>query len=287
MRLREGQVAVVTGAAGGIGLGMAKVFAERGLNVVMADVEEQALKAAAAEVALSGVTVEPVVTDVSDRHQVFELARRTFERFNHVDVLCNNAGVFCGLLPAWELDDSDWRWTLNVNLWGVIHGVQAFVPRMVERGSGHVVNTSSMTGLNPVPLNGPYNVTKYGIIGLSETLRLDLEKTGVDVGVTVLCPGYVPTGIGAADRNRPTALTPQARLGGEPFLFGGEQDRDESAKHADLSAAPPTPPEDVGRMVVDAIEANTLFLVTGPDVVEAARSRIKRLLADIDGLPVR
>ncbi|MGU3498663.1 SDR family NAD(P)-dependent oxidoreductase [Mycobacterium sp. C31M] len=284
--MREGQVAVVTGAAGGIGLGMAKVFARRGLNVVMADVEERALAAAAADVASAGVTVESVVTDVSDRDQVFTLARKTFDVFGHVDVLCNNAGVFCGLLPAWELDDSDWRWTVDVNLWGVIHGIQAFMPRMVERGSGHIVNTSSLTGLSPVPFNAPYNLTKYGIIGLSETLRLDLDKTGVDIGVTVLCPGYVPTGIGTADRNRPAELTPQARAGGDPFLFGGDKDRAESAKHADLSTAPPTQPEDVGRMVVGAIETNTLFLATGPDVAEAARSRTKRLFADIDGWQV-
>src|SRR5438309_12091723 len=203
----KGKVAVVTGAASGIGFGLAERFSAEGMRVVMADIEEAALNDASKRLADTGATVLPVVTDVSKADSVDALAARTFEELGTAHVVCNNAGVATGG-PMWTLTERDWAWVMGVNLWGVIHGVHAFVPRLAEQGEGHVVNTASIAGLTSAPMMGPYNVSKHGVVTLSETLVAELALHGSPVKVSVLCPGWVNTRINEADRNRPPELQP-------------------------------------------------------------------------------
>jgi len=182
------------------------------MRLVIADVEEPALESAAAKLAADGHEVMPVRTDVSDAASVAELADAVYERLGAVHVLCNNAGVAGGGL-AWEVDLETWSWVLGVNLMGVVHGVHAFVPRMIAGGEeGHIVNTASIAGLTSNPLMAPYNVSKHGVVTLSETLLGDLRLVGASIGVSVLCPGWVQTRIHEADRNRPgmTEVGPEA-----------------------------------------------------------------------------
>src|SRR5438270_2220448 len=178
----KGKVAVVTGAASGIGNAMATRFAEEGMRVVLADIEEGPLADAEKRLGDGGATVLGVPTDVSKGDQVDALAARTFDAFGTAHVVCNNAGVATGG-PMWTLTESDWAWVLGVNLWGAIHGVRAFVPRLVEQGEGHVVNTASMAGLTSAPMMGPYNVSKHGVVTISETLAAELALHGSPVKV--------------------------------------------------------------------------------------------------------
>jgi len=264
MQLERGQVAVVTGAASGIGLGIAKAMAGRGLSVVLADVEEGALAQAAKVVGDRGVPTLGVTTDVSDAAQVDELARRTLERFGRVDVVCNNAGVTTDNKYTWEMDERDWQWVLGVNLWGVVHGLRAFVPGLIAQGHGHVVNTASIVGLSFGPENAPYTASKHAVVAISETLRGELATCAPGVGVTVLCPSYVPTAIGTADRNRPASLATD---------WGG--------RRRDRSGLEPVQPDAVGEMVADAVESGRFYLSTHAGVAGLIRRRFDDILADV------
>jgi NAD(P)-dependent dehydrogenase (short-subunit alcohol dehydrogenase family) len=207
MKRLQGRVAVVTGAASGIGLAMARRFAGAGMSVVMADVEEAALRAAAEELSRSGTRVLAVRTDVGDEAQMQALAEQAWAACGAVHLVCNNAGVASPALRtrAWESTLADWEWILRVNLMGVLHGVRAFVPRMLAAGDeGHVVNTASVAGL----LTGanPYHVSKHGVACLTEGLYRDLRAMGAKVSASVLCPGLIRTAILDAERNRPAQL---------------------------------------------------------------------------------
>ena len=200
----QGKVAVITGGASGIGKAMAAAAVAEGMKVVVADIEEGALKEAADELAAGGSDVLSVVTDVSDGASVRELRDRALDRFGAVHLVHNNAGVGTGG-PIWEVSEEDWRWILGVNLWGVVHGIATFVPVLLEQGEGHVVNTASIAGLTTAPFLGPYNATKQAVVAMSETLYKDLQAAGVSgIGVSVLCPGFVQTRIAESDRNRPS-----------------------------------------------------------------------------------
>jgi NAD(P)-dependent dehydrogenase (short-subunit alcohol dehydrogenase family) len=212
----DGRVGVVTGAASGIGLALTSRFLAAGMRVVMADVEAAALEDAAARLE-AGPNVLPVPTDVTDADAVDALAERTLDAYGAVHVVCNNAGVFTGGL-CWEAPLADWRWIFEVNLMGVVHGLRSFVPLLLRQEEGHVVNTASMAGVTATPLTGIYNASKHAVVALSETLRLELAARGGTVGVSVVCPEAVRTGIARADRNRPedrriaeTDLTPERR----------------------------------------------------------------------------
>jgi NAD(P)-dependent dehydrogenase (short-subunit alcohol dehydrogenase family) len=203
------KVAVVTGAASGIGLALARRFGAEGMRVVLADVEEEALARAAAELAAAGVESIAVRTDVSRADEVEALAERAIEAFGAVHLVCNNAGVFAGG-NAWEVSVADWEWVLGVNLWGVIHGLRSFVPRLLAHGDeAHVVNTASMAGLMSNPFAAPYTVSKHAVVALSEVLYHELTLSGSKVGVSVLCPEAVATRIGEAERNRPGGAAAQ------------------------------------------------------------------------------
>ena len=206
MEAFQGKVAVVTGAASGIGRALAERCAQEGMKVVLADIEEPALLQANRELAAQGAETLAVPTDVSQAGDVETLARKAFETYKAVHLLCNNAGVGGGK-TAWESTLADWEWVLGVNLWGVIHGIHFFVPRMLEQQSeGHIVNTASMAGLIYGPGQSSYKVSKHGVVSLSETLYYELALQGASLKVSVLCPGYVNTNVLDSQRNRPARL---------------------------------------------------------------------------------
>lgn len=206
MQRFQDRVAVVTGGASGIGRASAERFAAAGMRIVLADVEEPALERAAREMAQAGARVLAVRTDVSKAAEVEALARRALEHFGGVHLVFNNAGVYVAG-ASWEHSLADWEWVLGVNLWGVIHGVRTFVPILLEqKDEGHVVNTASMAGLTSNPFMSVYNVTKHGVVTLSESLHHELAMLGAKVKVSVLCPGFIRTRIADAARNRPSDL---------------------------------------------------------------------------------
>jgi NAD(P)-dependent dehydrogenase (short-subunit alcohol dehydrogenase family) len=267
MELRAGQVAVVTGAASGIGLALADAFAERGLSVVLCDVEKGALDLAVERVAQRSGAAIGWVVDVSKLEQMEQAARDTIQRFGHVDVICNNAGVVAPMKATWEFDQADWQWVMNVNLWGVINGIHAFVPHLVDQGHGHVLNTSSMAGIATVAFLGPYTATKHAVVGLSEALSAELAQRAPGVGVTVMCPGFVATRLADADRNRPGADAPSTTPPAgdtSPAMASG------------IDAAA------VAGEALAAIEANRLHIAPGPGNRPRIAERIDRLLADLD-----
>jgi NAD(P)-dependent dehydrogenase (short-subunit alcohol dehydrogenase family) len=263
-----GRVAVVTGAASGIGLALSERFAAEGMRVVMADVEAPALAAAADRLADRGAEVLPVATDVSKAEQVDALRDRTLDAFGAVHVVCNNAGVSGLGRPLWEMSRADWEWVLGVNLWGVIHGIRAFVPALLEQGAGHVVNTGSLAGLTAGTL-GAYSVGKHAVVALSEGLHFQLVQRGVPVGVSVLCPGWVRTRL-MDDRNRP------AELGAAP-----EPGPDQEAARALVRQLIETgmDPAHVAGHVVDAIRGGRFYVLTHPEMNEAIRRRAEDVLA--------
>ena len=255
----RGKTSVVTGGASGIGRALALRFAREGANVVVADLDGAGMEAVAAEARGLGVKALTVPTDVSELAQVQALAARAFETFGAVHVLCNNAGV-----AAWGGLESathrDWQWVLGVNLWGVFHGVEAFVPRMIARGEpGHIVNTASMAGLVASKGLGVYNTSKYAVVGLSETLAKDLKP--YRIGVSVLCPMGVETRIRQSERNRPAALRNERAVGGDPVELIGRY----------------LAPEAVADMVLAAIRGNELYVITHDESLEPLRRRSERL----------
>lgn len=267
MRELHGKTAVVTGGASGIGRALAERFLAEGMRVVIADVEPQALDAAAGALAARG-EVLAVRTDVAKGADVEALAEQAWSRFGRVDVLCNNAGVSIGGL-VWQHTVADWEWVLGVNLWGVVHGVRVFVPRMLAQGGeGHVVNTASVAGLTSNAFMGIYNVTKHAVVTLSETLRKDLAVVGSTIGVSVLCPGFVQTRIADADRNRPDALQ-NATQPERPAAIDG-------AIRSLLAAG--LAPADVAAAVADAIRTERFYILTHPALTPHVRQRMEDIV---------
>jgi NAD(P)-dependent dehydrogenase (short-subunit alcohol dehydrogenase family) len=274
MKLDRGQVAVVTGAASGLGLSLAHSFAARGLDVVLADIEPDPLDGAVEAVEIHGVQTLGVPTDVADRAQMEELARATLDRFGRVDVICNNAGVSTLGPFAWETPDADWQWVLSVNLGGVINGIRAFVPHLVVQKSGHVVNIASMAAISKTTRHAPYIASKFAVAGLSEALRAELDRAAPDIGVTVVFPGYMNTNIATANRNRPASL-PMA-----PFDFS-DQVMNEVIEWSEAISGPPMEPTDAAEIVVRAVEDNRLH-VSPNGSLTAVREWIEPLLSDIE-----
>jgi NAD(P)-dependent dehydrogenase (short-subunit alcohol dehydrogenase family) len=267
----SGATAVVTGAASGIGAALARTFSALGCALVLADIEPLALEQVASS--LPG-HVHAVVTDVSRPAAVERLADAAFGRFGAVNVLCNNAGVSTfNPLSAQTLDD--WRWVLGVNLWGVIHGVHTFLPRLLSQGQpAHIVNTSSLAGLvSGLPDLGPYNVTKVGVVAISETLRLELALAGAPVGVSVLCPGSTESGILECERNRPAAFGQEVRLPeGEAFREAVRAGfRSPGARTADQVAA----------QVLEAVRDGSFWIVTSGEMNDLVVNRGQEILASL------
>jgi NAD(P)-dependent dehydrogenase (short-subunit alcohol dehydrogenase family) len=260
----QGKVAVITGGASGIGKAVAEAAVAEGMRVVIADIEEGALKAAADELAAGGAEVLTVVTDVADATSVRELRDRSLDRFGAVHLVHNNAGVGLGG-PIWQIPEEDWRWILGVNLWGVVHGISTFVPLLIEQGEGHVVNTASIAGLTTAPFLGPYNATKQAVVAISETLYKDLQAAGVTgVGVSVLCPGFVQTRIAESDRNRPT-WAPEREVEGAAVMREAIQGLVDAGIPADV----------VGQEVFAAVRNNTFYILTHPELDVAVATRFE------------
>jgi NAD(P)-dependent dehydrogenase (short-subunit alcohol dehydrogenase family) len=261
MKEFKDRVAVVTGAASGIGLAMAERFAAEGMKVVLADVEEQALTAAVEELRGKGARTIGVKTDVSDPTQVAALARNTLEEFGAVHIVCNNAGVGGDSAPTWELALETWQWVIGVNLWGVIHGIREFVPIMLKQGTeGHVVNVASMAGLLSNPLLAPYYATKHAVVALSECLHYELAASGAPVRASVLCPGFVKTKIADSDRNRPNDLQVEERTKTPIEAAMEEMFR----KQIEIGM----PPAQVANLVFDAIRDEKFYIFPHADMLE-------------------
>jgi len=268
----SGRVAVVTGAASGIGLGLAERFAAEGMRVVMADVEEPALAKAAAGLAEAGAAVLPVATDVADRAAVDALREAALSAFGAVHVVCNNAGVGGPHGPLWECPPGEWDWVLGVNLEGVMNGVRAFMPVLLEQDAGHLVNTSSVFGVFAGAL-GAYGVSKHAVTALTETLHFNLKSRGVThVGLSVLCPSAVATNFGASARNRPA-------WAGEPAMSDAER---AAAAEWDQLAARGATPAAVAALVVDGIRARRFYILTSDVRNESVLRRAREI---VDGVP--
>ena len=280
MELREGQVAVVTGAASGIGLAMARRFTADGLKVVLADVEEGALDKAAADLRADGADVHARVVDVGVRQQVLDLAESAYETYGAVHVLCNNAGVGSGAEGRmWEHEPNDWQWAFAVNVWGVFHGIQAFVPRMIKSGQpGHVVNTSSGDGgIAPLPTASVYAVTKAAVVTMTESLYAHLKAEHARVGASVLFPGphMLRTGLWESHRNRPDRYAKE-RPRRTPYrsLDQWETAMKEAGKEVAF-----TPVEEVADFVVDGIRADRFWLLPESERSDAQiRARAQSML---------
>ena len=264
----SGRTAVVTGAASGIGRALVTRFAAAGMRVVLADVEERALLAAAERLASEGADVLPVVTDVSDGDQVDALAKAAEAAYGPVHVLCNNAGVAAGGFLS-ELTTADWQWVLGVNLWGVIHGVRAFLPGMLAHGEpGHIVNTASLAGHVAGPFMAPYSASKFAVVAISEALYHELAMSQSALGVSVLCPGWVNTNIGRSERNRPEALGGGAAAADDPraALLAG-------VLESGLA------PAQVAELVEEAVHEGRFYVFTHPELMPAVAARAERILA--------
>lgn len=271
MRDLVDRVAVVTGGGSGMGRAFAQRFAEEGMRVVLADINEDALSSAVSEIRESGPEVLGVVTDVSDVKAVQELADRTLDRFDGVHLVVNNAGVE-GYLdgPIWEATQKDWAWTLGVNLMGVINGIRTFVPILLRENEGHVVNTASMTSV--VRGRNMYAVTKQAVLALTETLHEHLRAAGSAVGVTALLPGTIATNLFWGSRNRPAAL----RNDGVP-LVSEEGSRLREDFHGRLSRG--MSPTEVADILIKAIRDEQFYVLTDHEWDDAIRARTNDILA--------
>jgi NAD(P)-dependent dehydrogenase (short-subunit alcohol dehydrogenase family) len=270
MKQLKGKVAAVTGAASGLGRSMALAFAAEGMDLALADVDEVSLSSVQDEVLAKGVRAITLKVDVANAQQIDVFRDQTLTRLGGVHVVCNNAGV-SPLGAVWENSVGDWQWILNVNLWGVIHGVRAFTPRLIAQGEGHIVNTASVAGLISPPGSGAYNVTKHAVVALSETLLHDFKERGHHVGVSVLCPAYVPTGISDSERNRPAGLP------------AGEKSQATKAKEVILKKAVASgrlSADDVANAVVEAVKQDRFYILTHPRIKGAIQARMEDILQD-------
>jgi len=263
-----GRVAVITGAASGIGRGLARHAAREGMRVVLADVEAAALDDAVRDVAGLGAEAIGVRTDVSDEADVEALADAAYQRFGAVHLLCNNAGVFqAGVV--WQRTQADWDWVMGVNLWGVLHGIRAFVPRLLEQGGdAHIVNTSSMAGMMTVAYSGPYVVSKFAAAALTECLAHDLRAQGSSIGVSCLVPGYVDTRIADSTRNRPDE--PPSEVTAPDHHFVAQVLKDQTAAQG-------RHPDEVGAIVFDAVRAGQFWIPTSDGYDALLHSRADAL----------
>src|SRR5436190_6149106 len=268
MKELKGKVAAVTGAASGLGRALALALADEGMHVALGDVADTSDVFAAVEA--KGVSALAMKLDVSKPQEVEAFAELIDKDLGGAHVVCNNAGV-SPLGAAWETSLDDWRWIVDVNLWGVIHGVRSFVPRLLKRKEGHVVNTASVAGIINPPGSSAYNVTKHAVVALSETLHHDLRERGSALGVSVLCPAYVPTGIADSERNRPAGLQATVKT---RETVAREQMLRKAVASGRLSA------DDVAQAVVRAVKEDRFYILTHPRIKGAIAARMEDILQE-------
>jgi NAD(P)-dependent dehydrogenase (short-subunit alcohol dehydrogenase family) len=274
MKTFKGGTAVITGAGSGFGLETSRLAAKRGMKVVMADVQQDALDRAAADVRALGADVLPVRLDVAHAAEVEALGAATKARFGAPNIVFNNAGVGAGGL-IWENTAADWAWVLGVNVMGVAHGIRVFTPMMLEAAAknpsyeGHIVNTASMAGLLNPPNMGVYNASKHAVVSMSETLYQDLQLVTEQIGASVLCPFFVPTGISDSQRNRPDALAADKPTKSQLI---GRAMNDRAVGSGKVSAA------DVARFVFDAIGEKRFYIYSHPKALGSVQTRLEDIL---------
>jgi NAD(P)-dependent dehydrogenase (short-subunit alcohol dehydrogenase family) len=269
-----GKTAIVTGAGSGMGKAFALRWGAEGMNVVIGDIQQDALDATAAELSAAGVPVVALRTDVSKLADIEALADAAEQRFGKIHLVNNNAGVE-GYLdgPIWEATAKDWDWTLSVNLMSVVYGIRTFVPRILAHGEpGHVVNTCSMTSV--IAAGNMYGICKHAILAMTEVLAADLERAGANIGATGLCPGIIATNLFHGSRNRPTALTNEGGMSSS-----GASLRDQM--HATLSKG--MPPADVAELLVAAVRENKLYLLTDHEWDTRVAARHEAIMAGAVG----
>lgn len=267
------RVAVVTGAASGIGRALVERFAAEGMRVVLADIEAAALDEAAGQMRDAGHEVAALQTDVSSPGHLMRLADFTLERYGAAHLLCNNAGVGIGG-TIWEHTPEDWRWLIDVNVLGVANGLRAFVPRMLEQGDEcHIVNTASAAGLDARAWLGMYSATKHAVVAISEALAAELEMRNANIGVSVLCPALVNTRIAESERNRPGSGIQE-----EPRALGPDARAFDEAFRAALAQG--LPPDDVAGAVVDAVRHRRFYVITNRETEARLIARHERMLRD-------
>jgi len=264
MLIEAGQVAVVTGGTSGIGLALADLLVRRGVNVMLADIRENAIPVAVDALSGHRGAAAGVQADVSVEADLDAVADATLERFGRVDLVCNNAGVVCEQSPTWEQRPETWRWLIDVKLMGVVNGVRTFAPLLIAQGSGHFLNTASAGGLMPLPSLAPYNATMHAVVGLTETLNVELRSVSAQLGATVLCPGMVDTPLGPNS----AALAP-------PGAVAVPSDRNDDAMRGAIS------PAVVAAAALDAVEAGRVHAIVGPGTEFVVRQRVEGLLTDL------
>ena len=272
------KTAVLTGAGSGFGLECARIGAKLGMNLVLADVQQDALDKAAAEMTAQGAKVLARKVDVSNAQAMEQLAADVKARFGAPHFVFNNAGVGAGGL-VWENSVADWEWVLGVNLWGVVHGVRLFTPMMLEAAKadpsfqGHIVNTASMAGLLTPPNMGIYNVSKHAVVSLTETLYQDLQLVSDQVSASVLCPYFVPTGISQSHRNRPTELPAEKPTASQLI---GQAQSDKAVGSGKVSAA------DVAQKVFDAVAHGQFYIYSHPQALGNVQSRMEAIVQGLN-----
>ena len=271
----KNKTAVLTGAGSGFGLECARIGAKLGMNLVLADVQQDALDKAVAEMQAAGAQVLGMQVNVSKADQMQALADAAFKRFGAPHFVFNNAGVGAGGL-IWENTARDWEWVLGVNLMGVVHGVQMFTPMMLAAAKadpafqGHIVNTASMAGLLNAPNMGIYNVSKHAVVALSETLYQDLALVTDQIGASVLCPFFVPTGISQSHRNRPDELKAETKPTQSQLI--GQAMSDKAVGSGKITAA------QVAQMVFDAMAANQFYIYSHPKAIGSVQTRMEDVM---------
>ncbi|KRE65502.1 MULTISPECIES: SDR family NAD(P)-dependent oxidoreductase [Micrococcaceae] len=263
MKLKRGDVAVITGGASGIGFGLAQAVAARGGRVVISDIRADAAEAAASSLRKAGADAVAVAADVADLESVRALAKAAIDAFGTVQLLCNNAGLVSPSASTWEQTPQTWERMIQVKILGVVNGISAFAPHLIQQGRGHVLNTASSGGLAPLPGRSPYTATMHAVVGLTETLDLELKQAAPDLGATVLCPGLVDTPLGdnsaALGAIELPSGAPSIRSMGLPFLT----------------------PSEVAEAALDAVDAGIVHVAPGAGVLERAKDRVNALLADL------
>ncbi len=274
----QGKTAVLTGAGSGFGLECARIGAKLGMNLVLVDVQQDALDKASAEMTAQGAQVLARKVDVSNAAAMAQLAADVKGRFGAPHFVFNNAGVGAGGL-VWENSVADWEWVLGVNLWGVVHGVRLFTPMMLEAAKadpayqGHIVNTASMAGLLTPPNMGIYNVSKHAVVSLTETLYQDLQLVSDQVSASVLCPYFVPTGISQSHRNRPADLAAEKPTASQLI---GQAQSDKAVGSGKVSAA------DVAQKVFEAVASGQFYIYSHPQALGNVKSRMEAIVQAIN-----